>query len=47
LQAITYWVFNDVMILKSPRHDTEEEVRDLMSLSYTLPENPPSLEKIF
>ncbi len=26
LQAITYWVFNDVMILKSPRHDTEEEV---------------------
>ena len=26
LQAITYWVFKEVMILRSHRHQTEEEV---------------------
>ena len=26
LQAITYWVFKEVMILRSHRHHTEEEV---------------------
>ena len=26
LQAITYWVFKEVMILRSQRHHTEEEV---------------------
>ena len=26
LQAITYWVFKEVMILRSSRHHTEEEV---------------------
>ena len=25
-KAITYWVFKDVMILRSLRHHTEEEV---------------------
>jgi len=27
-KAITYWVYNEVMILRSPRHDTEEQMEN-------------------